>query len=156
VGSLNDYFRAADDAAAAETGDRLAGPLAPGDNGKPPFDGIDAKGIDATVMLGQLVAFAADADWDVDLVTEELIYPPEDALPGGDGPWVTRLSDRARDTLSDIDDTRTRDLAHRCAGIEEFFGRAKPSDLEPLIASLAGLARRARAAEEHLYSWASL
>ena len=57
VGVLFDYFRAVDaDSAAIVDADGWAGPLAPPD-GAEPFDGVDAKGIDPIVMLGQLVAW---------------------------------------------------------------------------------------------------
>jgi hypothetical protein len=157
MGNLNDYFRAADDGAAAETGDWLTGPLAPGEAGRPPFDGVDAKGIDGTVILGQLIAIARQVEWSVDLVSEEMIFPSSEELTGGEeGPWVSRLSDQARDALADIDDARFDDLARRWAQIEEFGGYVEAATIEPVIAQLAGLARRARAAGEHLYCWSSL
>jgi hypothetical protein len=156
MGNLNDYFRAADDGAAANTGQRLGGPLTAGEDGEPPFDGVDAKGIDATVTLGKLVALAGRVDWSVELVSQELLFPPTDELPGWDGPWVSRLSDQTRDALAEIDGARSGELAQQWTQIEEFFGRADAGTLQSVISRLAALARRAHAAGEHLYSWSSL
>jgi hypothetical protein len=72
MGVLFDYFRAPDAKTAKRAIDRLGGPLAP----EPIFDGVDAKGIDPTVNLGQLVAFIRKVPWEVDIVRTTGIWPP--------------------------------------------------------------------------------
>jgi hypothetical protein len=155
MGNLTDYFRAPDDGAAAKSWERLGGPLVAGE-GLPAFDGVDAKGIDASVALGRLVGFALEQEWSVRLMSEALIAPAMDSEAVETGPWVTRLSDVARDALAAIDPAAVEGLADRWAAIEEFRGRADPRQLSPVITELSALARRAAHAGEHLYCWSSL
>jgi hypothetical protein len=79
MGVLYDYFRAADDLAVAD--------LMQATRGQSPVtnqvaDGVDAKGIEYTVTLGQLVALILDVAWTPDLVAGKLIWPA-DVLVGG-------------------------------------------------------------------------
>jgi hypothetical protein len=154
MGNLNDYFRAPDDDAAAKSWDRLGGPLVAGDGA--PFDGVDAKGIDASVALGRLVGFALGQDWRVGLVSEKLVAPAEDSEAIETGPWVTSISNAARDALASIDQATIAELAGRWAAIEEFRGLADARQLSTIILELSALARRAADAGECLYCWSSL
>jgi hypothetical protein len=172
MGVLYDYFRASDPAAAATVMELPAGPLVPGNEGQPPFDGVDAKGIDPTVILGQLVAIARGVPWSTDTVTTRSVWPPPDTAPANaeratqvpedspwaTGPWVEELDDRTRDTLADIDDSRLAEVATRWAQIAEFthYSDIHDDSLSPLLANLVGLARRARDAGHRLYCWSSL
>jgi hypothetical protein len=127
-----DYFRAADPAAAASVMERLGGPLIPGDDGQPPFDGVDAKNIDPSVILGQLVAIARGVPWSTDTVTSQTVWPPPDTEPDSveeyeelpedspwvTGPWVEELDAGTRDTLADIEPGRVREIASQWAQIE--------------------------------------
>ncbi|MFE4397250.1 MULTISPECIES: hypothetical protein [Streptomycetaceae] len=172
MGVLTDYFRAGDAATvvrALELGDGVLPPFdGDGSSGGAfdgAFDGVEAKGVDPTVLLGQLVAAALGEPWRVDLVTETAVWPttpapgpsgPEDEDdPWATGPWVTRLGPAARDALAGVPDERVPEVVARWAEAEE-WGGADPSDLLPLVEELIALARRARAAGEQLYCWMSL
>ena len=155
MGNLNDYFRAADDEAAARTSSRIGGPLVAADSG-PAFDGVDAKGIDAAVALGKLIAFALDTEWNVGMVSESLVAPAMDSEAIETGPWATRLSDVARDALAAIDPAIVPGLADRWASIEEFRWMADRRQLAGTVTQLSTLARRAVEADQHLYCWSSL
>jgi hypothetical protein len=61
MGVLYDYFRAPGPAAALRAMDRAGGPLTGDAAGESAFDGLDAKGIDPKVVLGQLVDLARRA-----------------------------------------------------------------------------------------------
>jgi hypothetical protein len=155
VGVLYDYFRAPDDAAVealmAATG---GGPVMVHGGDGPVADVVDAKGIDPTVILGQLVAMVRGVEWSPHVVDDELVWPEGDDEES-EGPWVVVLDDLARDTLADIADGRLPELADRWSGIEELAGSQREELLRSLT-DLVNLARRARAASEHLYCWMSL
>jgi hypothetical protein len=153
MGVLNDYFRARDDHEAARVTSHLGGPLRPGDDGHPAFDGVDAKGMDHTVVLGQLIALLRGVPWTPTLCGSRLV---EDAC--GDleeGPWVVVIDDDVRDDLAAISPAALPALAERWTGIEELEG-TDPSEIQPVLEALCALARRAREAGEHLYEWCSL
>lgn len=172
MGVLFDYFRASDPVAAASVMELPAGPLVPGDEGQPPFDGVDAKGIDPAVVLGQLVAIARGVPWSTETVTSRSVRPPPDTAPVSveqaaelsedspwfTGPWVEELDDLTRDTLADISDSRYGEIAARWAQIEGFahYSDIIEDSLSPLVADLSGLARRARDAGHRLYCWSCL
>jgi hypothetical protein len=163
---IHDYFRAANAREAARVMDRLVGPLGPA----PAFDGVETKGIDPFVMLGQLVAYIRQVPWEVDLVSATIVWPSHETKPASEeaynslpesspwktGPWLEELSPRVRDTLAAVEDARFSELAAKWAGIEEFDGHADESDLLVLIKDLVGLARRARDAGDQVYCWSSL
>jgi hypothetical protein len=52
------------------------GPLVAGDAAQPRFDGVDAKGIDPAVILGQLVEIASRVPWSTETVTSTPVWPP--------------------------------------------------------------------------------
>lgn len=150
MGVLIDYFRAVDAAAVVDVLNRTTGdsPI----DAPAALDGVEAKGIDPVVALGQLVAAARRAPWTVGTVRDTLVWPSE---PDGDGPWVCELDDETRDTLAAVPDADLPRLAEWWAGIEELRG-ATADDLLPLLVGLVGLARRARDDEERLYCWMCL
>lgn len=164
MGVLTDYFRAADAAVvrrvleAADGGSPLTGPQVA-------FDGVEAKGLDPVVVLGQLVAAVRQVPWAVDLVGETPVWPttppPGPDGPGDEddpwmtGPWVGELDIDTRDTLAAVPDADVPAVAARWAQAEELHG-ASAESLCPVVGELVGLARRARAADERLYCWTCL
>ncbi|ARF81577.1 hypothetical protein HS99_0004885 [Kitasatospora aureofaciens] len=164
MGVMTDYFRAADAAVvrrvleAADGGSPLLGP-------QRALDGVEAKGLDPTVVLGQLVAAVRQVPWAVDLVGDTPVWPatpppgrdgPEDEDdPWLTGPWVFELDAGTRDTLAAIPDEDIPAVAARWARAEELHG-ASAESLCPVVGDLAGLARRARVAGDLLYCWTCL
>lgn len=158
MGVLFDYFRAADPAAVAKLMEATAGhsPIYP--DGPVVADGVDAKGIEPVVTLGQLIAMILDVEWDTALADGDLVWPAGESGEDDDGPWVQAVNQQARDALAGVDDARLPELAERWAGIEE-LSAASPEAVEGLHAvatDLVALARRARAAGDQLYCWMSL
>ncbi|HUR04870.1 MAG TPA: hypothetical protein VM347_20160 [Nonomuraea sp.] len=166
MGVLYDYYRAADREAAIVSPDfGRAGVRDLPD--RPVFDGVDAKGIDPTVILARLIGFIRSVPWSSDLVDVVTLYPPRegapttdekwDALPEDspylDGPGIEELSISVRDTLADVDDERLPELARQWTGIEKFRGRVDSDYLLSLIEALVGLARRAKKEDQLLYCW---
>jgi hypothetical protein len=153
MGVLYDYFRSASDAAAVSLMDELGGgPVATADGGA--VDAVDLKGIDPTVILGRLVGLARGIPWEVGLVATELLWTGDEQ----EGPWLTSIGDAARDTLASIGSADARNLSGQWGQIEELARNGPlPNDqLLPIIDRIAGLARRARDAGDHLYCWCSL
>lgn len=153
MGVLNDYFRARDDGEAARVTSHVGGPMRHGDDGHPAFDGVDAKGMDHTVVLGQLVALLRGVAWTPTVCGSRLVEAASGDLD--EGPWVVVIDDAVRDDLAAIAPAAVPALAARWAGIEELHG-AEPSVIQPVLEELIALARRARDAGEHLYEWCSL
>ncbi|GLW29420.1 hypothetical protein [Actinoplanes regularis] len=121
------------------------------------YDGIELKAIDPDVVLGKLVAFAIGQEWSLDLVNERLIWPENgEQDPEFEGPWASRLEDRARDVLADIPADRVSELATRWAAVEEFHGYGDPEFLREVVADFIALAARAREHGESLYCWSCL
>jgi hypothetical protein len=166
MGVIHDYFRAPNAREAGRVMERLVGPLGPASA----FDGVETKGIDPFVTLGQLVAYIRQVPWEVDLVSATTVWPSPETKPASEeaynslpesspwktGPWLEELSPRVRDTLSAVEDARFSELAAKWAGIEEFDSQADETDLLVLIKDLVGLARRARDAGDQVYCWISL
>lgn len=155
MGVLYDYFRAADAAAVVKLMEATEGhsPLFP--DGQAVADGVDAKGIEPVVTLGQLIAMIREVEWTPRLVNGKTVWP---AGEDDDGPWVMSLEAPLRDVLADVDDARLPDLAARWARIEELDAHS-PEEVEALHAAttaLVALARRARAVGDQLYCWMSL
>jgi hypothetical protein len=168
MGVLNDYFRAPDDGTAAAVGDRIGGPLVEDGPSAPALDGVDAKGIDSTVILGKLIAAIRGTAWEVHIVGSTRVFPagpaptretmasfPPDS-PWFSGPWIERLSDAVRDDLAAVQPGQIDALAATWSAIEEFGGHWDPVLVGHLIAELSALSRRAQAAGDHLYCWTSL
>jgi hypothetical protein len=163
MGVLIDYFCAADAASVVRLLERTDGgsPL----YAQPGFDGVEAKGVDPTVVLGMLVAAIRQVPWEVDLVDDTPVWPTC-PLPGPDdpasednpwmtGPWVTELRPEVRDTLAEVRDADLPTVVVQWARAEELYG-ARPDDLRPVAEDLVRLARRAREVGEQLYCWACL
>nr|MDT0663362.1 hypothetical protein [Micromonospora sp. DSM 115978] len=154
MGVLYDYFRASSDGAAIALMDELVGgPSAFADNGGD-VDVVDLKGLDFTVVLGQLVALARGVPWHAGLVGNNMIWSGDD----GEGPWLLSIDDATRDTLAGIDDSRLPELSAKWGQIEELarYGPLPESEVRPIIEQIAGLAQRARQAGDHLYCWCCL
>jgi hypothetical protein len=159
MGMLYDYFRAADVPAVIRLMERSdCGPVAVSGTAQL-VDAVDAKGIDPHVVLGKLVSFILNVPWAVDLVETRLVWPAgSDADADYEGPWTVAIGDRARDALAGIPDAEVPELAARWVRIEELsgFGELSPDALVSVLTVLIALARRASAADEHLYCWMSL
>lgn len=153
MGVLTDYFRARDDGEAARVTSHVGGPMHDGDDGHPAFDGVDAKGIDHAVVLGQLVAMLRGVPWTPTVCGSRLVE--EACVDLDEGPWVVVIDDAVRDDLAAIAPAAVPALAARWAGIED-LRLAEPSVIQPVLEDLIALARRARDAGEHLYEWCSL
>jgi hypothetical protein len=166
VGVLFDYFRAPDANTAKQALELPAGPLLPA----PAFDGVEAKAVDPTVILGQLIAFIRRTPLEPNVVGATLVCPPpenapatEEAyneLPEGspwkEGPWLQELAPEVRDALATVDDGQLSNLAAQWVQIEEFPHGLDVKVIRLLIQELVGLARRARDSGDQLYCWSSL
>lgn len=165
MGVLTDYFRAGDVAAVVAAMESAeGGPLVGGRSG---FDGVDAKGVDPHIVLGQLIAGIKAVPWslELNLVTETMVWPttpqpgPEgpadDDDPWATGPWVSQLDSSARDALAEADDAGLSEVVADWVEGEELMG-ATVEGMRPLAEALIELARRARDADEQLYCWICL
>jgi hypothetical protein len=153
MGVLYDYFRSSSDTAAVSLMDDLGGgPVATAGDGV--VDAVDLKGIDPTVILGQLVALVRGVRWDAGLVATELLWSGDEQ----EGPWLMSIGDAARDTLASIASADAPNLAEQWGQTEELAwnGPLPGQHLLPIIDQVAGLAGRARDAGDHLYCWCSL
>lgn len=156
VGVLFDYFRAADPGAAVLTdGPDWAGPFHP-PAGVERFDGVDAKGIDPVVMLGQLVGFVQGVTSIADLVDTTGAALRADEQDDHANHGVLEILDETRDVLASVAAEQVPELAARWAEIEEFGGYADADALAGTVTELVALSRRAEAAGEHLFCWWSL
>lgn len=159
MGVLFDYFRASDDEAVAKLMAATDGGPVVREASSLLVDAVDGKGIDPPVVLGQVVSFALDVPWSVDLIGERHVWPDgagED--PEYEGPWVVALSERARDALAEIPDDRLPRLADRWSKIEEFspYSDTQPEAMLARLREFVGLARRARESGENIYCWICL
>ncbi|MFI2505667.1 hypothetical protein [Streptomyces sp. NPDC018972] len=164
MGVLTDYFRAPNAAAVVQSLEETDGgsPLF----AEPPlFDGVDAKGVDPAVVLGQLIAAVRRTEWRVDLVEQTTVWPTSPAPgpegleseddPWATGPWVSELPSLVRDTLAGVPDSEVPAVVARWVQAEELQG-ASAENVQPLAEELFLLAGRARDADERLYCWMSL
>ncbi|MBU5945795.1 hypothetical protein ACFT1B_25180 [Streptomyces griseoincarnatus] len=164
MGVLTDYFRAPNSAAVVQSLEETDGgsPL----SAEPPrFEGVDAKGMDPAVVLGQLIAAIRGTAWRVGLVEETTVWPTSPAPgpegpeseddPWATGPWVSELSPQVRDTLAGVRNFEVPAVVARWVQAEELEG-ASAESMRPLADELFRLAARARDAEEQLYCWMSL
>jgi hypothetical protein len=148
---LFDYFRAAGADAVRRAMDASDGCSPMGEV----FDGIEAKSVDPAVVLGMMIAAIEQVPWRPDLVSQQLVWPA-----GGEqdldheGPWVTELTASARDVLARAGDLPR--VAQEWARIEELGGHIDVAEAQAFIETVAGLARRAREADELLFCWMSL
>ncbi|GAA1641226.1 hypothetical protein ACFQY4_22045 [Catellatospora bangladeshensis] len=151
MGVLFDYFRAVDDATAVHLMDGLeGGPIAVPDGS---VDAVDLRGIDPYVRLGQLLSLAREVEWEWDTARTGLLWPEEDQ--DDSVPFLLSLGDGARDTLAGLTAEHMADLSAQWARIEEpGAADGEPAGpILPFIEEIAGLARRAQAAGDHLYCW---
>ncbi|MEU6789651.1 hypothetical protein ABZ912_61635 [Nonomuraea angiospora] len=155
MGVFYDYYRAVSRQAAMES-------LAV----VPPFDAVEAKGIDPIVVLGQLVALAREIPYGPDLVWTATVHPPPEGAPATieewealaedspykEGPGIEELPADVRDTLAGIPEGRLGELAERWGRIEEFAG-FPPADgfLPQVLTELRDLAQRAQQEDEMIY-----
>ncbi|MFJ9588741.1 hypothetical protein [Streptomyces acidicola] len=113
MGVLSDYFRAVDSASVVRVLEQTDGG-APLFTDPAVFDGVEAKGVDPSVVLAQLIAANHQVEWRVDLVKETTVWPASPA-PGPNGPaaeddpwvtgpWVSELHPPAWDTLVGVRD----------------------------------------------------
>ncbi|MEV4349602.1 hypothetical protein AB0J83_34505 [Actinoplanes sp. NPDC049596] len=156
MGLLTDYFRAPSVTTVQEQlNQRDGGPVLVADPSATLYDGVEAKWIDPSVVLGQLIAFIRAEPWHPGMVTERLIWPETDD-PAHQGPWTTILDNHTRDTLAAVTPDRVPALAAQWATIEELKPGATPHYLADLITELTALATRAQQAGESLFCWMSL
>ena len=152
MGVLYDYFRAADKVAVTEL-------MQAGRGGSPVTnqvaDGVDAKGIEYAVTLGQLVALILDVAWTPGLAGGNEVWPA-DGDEDSEGPWVVSLGDLARDALAGIDDRQLPELALSWSTVEELSRYTDREFLQTVLADLVGLSRRAATAGDHLCCWVCL
>jgi hypothetical protein len=155
MGVLYDYFRATDDDAAVALMEATegGGPAVTARE-DPRLDAIDLKGIDPTVILGQLVGFARGVGWKGGPARQELLW----SGPEEDGPWLVSIDDATRDTLASITGEQMPGLSAQWGRIEEVrVNDPLPDDaMLPVLNDIVGLAQRARRAGEHLYCWCCL
>ncbi len=153
MGVLYDYFRAASDAAAVSLMDESGGgPAAAGDGAA--MDALDLKGVEPAVTLGKLVALVRGVSWDVNLVSMELLWSGAE-----EGPWLMSIDDAVRDTLASIAaSAQLLELSAQWGRTEELAwnGPLPDEQMLPVIEQIAGLARRACDAGDHMYCWCSL
>ncbi|MFC4014454.1 hypothetical protein ACFOY2_45035 [Nonomuraea purpurea] len=171
MGVFYEYYRAADRAAATVQPEHSR-EIADASRGVPEFDVVVTKWIDPIVVLGQLVAFAGQVDYSLELVETVELYPPPEGAPRSDeewdalpedspyleGPGIMELSAEARDMLASVDDARLPMLAEQWAAIKEFshFTADEDGYMVSLTKDLVGLASRAREHDHLLYCWMSL
>ncbi|GAA3033244.1 hypothetical protein [Actinokineospora globicatena] len=155
MGLLTDYFRAPSAAVVVAAVQRSGGHSPVGE-----FDGVSAKWLEVLVVLGRLVVAATGESYRVG--EHEAVWPttpeptgvPEDGDPWAEGPWVYEVGVEAHDALASITDPGV--VAARLVATAEELDGASAGEWEPVVAELAALARRARAAGERLYCWMCL
>jgi len=161
---LYDYFRAPDSRSAIDWaigpgGDwRQYSGTGLDDHGA---DWIDAKNLDPSVVLGQLIAFAQGVLFQALSATPVLIWPDKQSWPPGEqrlgqqSPWdeglfLEQLPDEWITLLADIDDEQLPRLAQQWMSIEE-ISFADPDDAKDSIETFCALARRTRDHGHNLY-----
>ncbi|GAA1937964.1 hypothetical protein [Kitasatospora viridis] len=163
MGILCDYFRAPDAEAVRRVLELTEG-SSPVIGEDAAFDGIDAKGIEPSVVLGQLIAAIEQAPFDP-ARQDTAVWPlgpepgpgmiPDDDDPWSTGPWVFELDPRTCAALAGVADTDALAIATRWARAEELHP-ARPETLREVLDELSALARRAREADERVYCWICL
>ncbi|MEV0173042.1 hypothetical protein AB0I00_18235 [Streptomyces sp. NPDC050803] len=165
MGVLYDYFHATDHTTAVN---QAVGPGGDWHRGtsleETGADWIDAKGLDPDVVLAQLVAYAEavpfpDQPDQPELVWPESPYPEGEPVDAG-SPWATglilqQLPDRWRDVLAALPEYAEPMVAAQWYDIEE-VDFAEYRDAKEAVGVFVALARRALAADAHLYCRSSL
>lgn len=140
-------FTTASPEAARALGNRLDGP-----EGLPGIDAVPTPGIMPSPHIEQLAGFALGRE--VPLCTSGMVALTPDFDPDAAeqvGPTIQQLPDALRDYAADV--TMRPDLADQWA--EELWGHDAASAFTAGQA-ITELARRARAADQHLYAWWTL
>ncbi|MEU8813097.1 hypothetical protein [Actinoplanes sp. NPDC048796] len=158
MGVLTDYFRAPSAAAVQEQLTlNEGGPLLTSDPSTTVYDGVEAKWIDTSVVLGKLIGFIRDEPWHPHIVDDHLIWPEGgEQDTSHEGPWVTILDNETRDTLAAVPADRVPSLAVQWSAIEELQPNTDPQYFAELITELSALATRAQATGDSLFCWMSL
>lgn len=147
--TLCDYFSAADDQAALAVAERTGGPA------EAVLDVVFLKNIDPVVTIAQLEAILTDCTYEEAgrrPRAGQLLSSPED-----EGRLVISVSD----TLAEVLAEATRADLERAAEPWSMTAELQQSkvgvfDALDALEAVAGLARRARAADMHLYCWWSI
>lgn len=180
MGVLLDYFPAGSDEEAAAVIDRPGGPGYPavavpsaatkrgffGLRRRTPapvitsaaapvvYDTVSVKGIDPVVQLGTLEELITGRAFD------DILDDPRSghtvAMRDEGELLVVTLTDSLSKALAGVDDDVFEQVAVPWSESEEFFGAADPRDLADFLKDLSAMARRAEAAGQSLYCWASL
>lgn len=174
MGVFFDYFSAPDDQVAGSVIDREGGPIAPDPSDEPQaprgllrlrrggssgrrgtgsraFDGVDGKGIDPMVQLATLESLLTGRDADEileDPLHSRLVETRDEGTRA-----VVAVSPRLVAVLVAAEVAELDRVAVPWSQTEEFWGAATPGELRPFLHQLAGLARRAAAADLRLYCW---
>lgn len=143
------YFAAPSDVTAARAVDSPEGPGRAAQVART----VPGRGVEPVVQLGMLHALLTDSTFDA--VLAQAPRQPVALRDGGERS-VLRVADGLCAALSDSSDQRLADLAEPWSRIEEFDGRADPSDLADLLRELRALARDTRRRGEGLYCWISV
>ncbi len=155
---VQDYFRARDSFAVAKLmrKARWASPVLL-DASVSVADGVEAKEVDPTVILGQLVAMVRGVEFNVSVVKTDLVWPTgwRKLLPWE--AWVEVIDAKTTNDLAAIDPRQISSLGSRWSQIEEFSrGSWSVADLQQLVLDLSRLARRTVDAGDQLYVWTCL
>jgi hypothetical protein len=117
---------------------------------KPPFDTLQAKNLDASVILATLEALLTGRDYD------EIMKGPRQAhLSAGQDDYhlqVLTVTDEIQAAPAIASNKRLTGVAVTWSQTEEMRG-ADPEGLAGVLEKLAGLARRATERNERLYRW---
>ena len=160
MGVYFDYFRAADDDSASATHELAGGPSGTRAPGEGLLDSFETKSVFPDPHVEQLVALARGVPYERGPRASEGLWPPPTTPAPVDetSPWLTdpsveRLATRLRDALADIEPDSAAELGERWAAE---LGDRSAEEAAEVVIGLAGLARRARGADQELYCWSSL
>ncbi|MEU2395745.1 hypothetical protein [Streptomyces sp. NPDC007369] len=146
--TLCDYFSAADDQAALAVAERTGGPA------EAALDVVFLKNIDPVVAIAQLEAILTDCTYEEASRRPragQLLSSPED-----DGRLVISVSDSLAEALAEATRADLERVAEPWSMPELQQSKVDVFNALDVLEAMAGLARRARAADMHLYCWSSL
>src|SRR5688572_26089494 len=81
--------------------------------GDSPADGVEAKGVDPSVVLGQLVAMVRGVEFDVGVVRTDLVWPTGWRKLLAWDAWVEMIDADATNALAAIDPQQAPSLGSR-------------------------------------------
>lgn len=147
--TLCDYYSAADDQAALAVAERTGGPA------QAALDVVFLKNIDPVVAIAQLEAILTDCTY------EEASQRPRAGQLLSSSEEEGRLIISVSDSLADALARATRADLERVAEPWSLTAELQQSKVDvfnalDVLEAMAGLARRARAADMHLYCWWSI